>query len=152
MAVVSGHGSTLAFTTESAYAPGYTSIGGWGVSRESLPLGHLGTVGNFTYVGGDLYTIEPFECAMFVDIELIEGAEAQSPDTILFESGVGASAGAVHTTDTCTVTYPNTNAGSASGASHVTGWSIGDLVTDTLMTGSISVQWNDWPVFSDGEA
>ncbi len=143
---ISGHGATLGFGTTTTFSPGYTSIGGWAAARESLDTSTLATTGARTKIGGDLFDIAPFSCEFLLDMELIEAGEADCPDDLLFDSGAAAAA------ETITVTYPNTNTGTCAASGHVTEWSIGDLVTDTLMTGTIAVQWNDWPVFSDGEA
>lgn len=138
MGLNSGHGATLGFGTTTTWSPDYTSIGSWGYSRPSLDTSHLGTTGARTYIGGDLYAISPFTATFLWDAD-----PANDPvDTLLFDSGD------VTASETATISYPDAGASSAAGSAHVTGWEQGELVTDTLMTGTITVQFNDAPTLA----
>lgn len=139
MAIVSGHGATLGFGTTSTWSPAYTSIGNWGYNRESLRTSDLSTTGTHTYIGGDLYEITPFSAPFFWDPDPVSGDPV---DTLLFDSG------AVSVAETVTISYPDAGSSSAAGSAHVTGWEQGELVTDTLMTGTITVQWEDAPTLA----
>ncbi|MCA9232501.1 MAG: hypothetical protein KDA57_17765 [Planctomycetales bacterium] len=140
---LSGHGSTLGFGTTTTFSPGYTSIGGWGLSRESLDTSTLATTGARTKIGGDLYDIEPFTSSYFLDPDTLATTEANAIDDLLFDSG------AVSASETVTITFPNSGAATAAGAAHVTGWNIEDLVTDKLIVCSITTQFNDWPTIAE---
>lgn len=140
---LSGHGATLGFGTTTTFAPAYTSLGGWGLSRESLDTSGLATTGARSKVGGDLYDVEPFTATYFFDPTTLATGEANSIDDILFDSG------SVSASETVTITYPDAGAATAAGSAHVTGWNIEDLVTDTLMVSSITTQFDDWPTFAE---
>lgn len=144
---IHGHGATLGFGTTTTWTPDYTSIGGWGVSRESVETSHLGTTGARTYIGGGLFSIEPFTAEYLFDMDEMTAADNCFPDDLLFDSG------AVSVSETVTITYPDfatSSSGTVAGSAHVTGWTHGDLVTDQVLAGSISVQWDDMPTITEG--
>lgn len=138
MAVVTGHGATLAFGTTTAWAPDYTSIGSMSLERPALDSSHLGTTGVRTKLPGDLYELSPFTASFFFEPE----ASDNPFDTLLFDTGVGAAA------ETISLTYPTATILTGAGSGFVTGFEIGELVTDQLMTATITVQYADWPTFS----
>lgn len=148
MAIISGHGATLAFGASTGFTPKYTSIGGFEASRESLDTSYLGTTGCRTKVGGDLFDIGPFTSTFFFEPAETATTEDCSFDDLLFDSGNAAAA------ETVTIIYndPTANTQSVSGSAHVTGVAIEDLATDTLLMASVTIQWNDWPVFADAGA
>lgn len=148
MAIISGHGATMTFTTSSGFTPKYTSIGGWEASRPSLDTSYLATTGCRTKVGGDLFEIGSFTSTFFFEPAETAAGEDCSLDDILFDSGSAAAA------ETVTITYndPTANTQSVNGSAHVVGAAIEDLATDTLLVASITIQWNDWPTFADAGA
>lgn len=138
MAVVTGHGATLGFTTISAWSPDYTSIGSWSIERPKLDTSHLGTTGVRTSRPGDLYDVSSFTANFFFEPE-----EADNDiDGLLFTAGVA------NDTDTCTITYPTANNWTAEQEAFVMGFEHGELVTDTLMSATLTVQWSDWPAIA----
>ena len=143
MGLLSGHGSTLGFGTTSTFSPAYTSIGGFGASRETLRTSVLSTQGAHTTIGGDLFEIEPFTANYYLDPDTLATTEANAIDDLLFDSG------AVSAAETATVTLPNSGASTIAQTADVTGFRIEDLVTDTIVAASITVQFQDWPTIAE---
>lgn len=144
---IHGHGATLGCGTTTTWTPDYTSIGGWGVNRESVDTSHLGTTGTRTYIGGGLYAIDPFTCEFLFDMDEITTAGDCFPDDILFDSGT------VSVAETVTITYPDfatSSSGTCAGSAHVTGLTLGDLITDQVYGGSVSFMWEDMPTITEG--
>jgi len=137
MAIQSGHGATLAFGTTTTFSPGYTTIGGFEASRESLDTSTLATTGARTKIGGDLYDVGGQTHSYLIDPTLLLATEAGAIDDLLFD------AGAVSVSETITITLAI--GGSFAGSGHVTGFALEDLSTDQLIAATISTQWNDWP-------
>lgn len=146
MSIMSGHGATLGFGTTTTYSPGYTSIGGFSASRESLDTSTLATTGARTKIGGDLFDVGSFSCDFLIDIAAIDAGASNAMDDLLFDSGDVTAA------ETVTVTYPTADSATCAGTANVLEWGIGDAVTDTLMTGSLVIEWSDWPTFADNAA
>lgn len=142
MPVMSGHGSTLAFGTTTTFAPGYTSIGGFGATRETLPTSGLSTTGAETTIGGDLFQIGEFSSRFLFDPATLATGEAGCIDDLLFDSG------AVSAAETATITYPAAGS-SCAGTADVTGFEMEELATNTIIAASITVKYQDWPTFSD---
>jgi len=148
MAIISGHGATLTFGTTSTFTPKFTSIGGFEASRESLDTSYLLTTGARTKVGGDLFDVGSFSAPFFFEPDQSETTEDCCFDDIMFDSG------SVAASETVTITYPTALATdpTVSGAAHVTAVAIEDLATDTLLVANVTLQWNDWPTFTNGAA
>lgn len=148
MAIISGHGTTLAFGTTTAFAPGYTTIGGFAATRESLDTSTLATTGARTKIGGDLYEVGAFTSQFFFEPALTGAAEAQCVDTLLFDTGNVAAS------ETVTITFndPTAQVQKVSGSAHVTGFALEDMTTNSLLVASVTVQWDDWPTFADAAA
>lgn len=151
MAIISGHGTTLVFagTGKTSFSPGYTTIGGFEVSRESLDTSTLATTGARTKVGGDLFEVGAFTSTFFFEPALTGAGEAQCIDTMLFVSGAAATG-----SDTVTIAFndPTTAIQKVSGSAHVTGFALEDMTTNSLVVGTITVQWDDMPTFADAAA
>lgn len=150
MAIISGHGATLAFGTSTGFTPKYTSIGGFEMTRESLDTTHLGTQGARTKAPGDIWDIGPFTSSFFFEPAETATSEDCSFLDLLFDTGTTKAAAA----ETVTVTYndPTANTQSVSGSAFVTGAAIEDLATDTLLMASVTIQWAGWPTFADAGA
>ena len=145
MAIVSGHGATLAFGTTSTFTPKYTSIGGFEASRESLDTSHLLTTGARTKTGGDLFDVGSFSAPFFFEPDETATGEDCAFDQIMFTSGE------VKGSEAITITYPHPSLSpTVGGQAHVTAVAIEDLATDTLLVASITLQWDDWPTLDDG--
>ena len=142
MALMSGHGTTLGFSVSTLFSPGYTSIGGYSMTRESLDTSTLATTGARTMIGGDLFTPGDFTSTYLLDPALQGAAEAQGIDILLFD------AGAVAASETVTVTLPVAGS-TVAGLAHVTGFELEDLTTDTIIAASITVQWDAAPAWTD---
>ena len=141
MAVKSGHGSTLAFGTSTAFSPGYVSIGGFEASRETLDTSTLATTGARTKIEGDLFDVGAQTHPYLFDPAALGAAEANGIDTLLFDTGDAAAS------ETITITL---NGGATvAGSGHVSGFALDDLATDAIIAASITTQFNDWPVFTD---
>ena len=138
MAIQSGHGAALTFATTAAFAPGYTTIGGFEASRDSLDTSTLATTGARTKIGGDLYDVGPQTHTYLLDPTLLATAEAGSIDDLLFDSG------AVAASDS-SIVITLAGGGTFTKDGHVTGFSLEDLSTDQLIAATITTQWNDWP-------
>ena len=141
MAIQSGHGSTLAFGTTTTFLPGYTSIGGFEASRESLDTSTLTTVGSRTKIGGDLYDVGGQTHTYLLDPALVATGEAGCIDDLLFDSS------AVSVSESITITFASGGSFAANG--HVTSFSLEDLGTDQLIAATIGTQWNVWPTVAD---
>ena len=137
MAIQSGHGATLAFGTTTTFSPGYTTIGGFEISRDSLDTSTLATAGARLKIGGDLYDVGPQTHSYLIDPTLFLATEAGAIDDLLFDGG------AVSVAESITITLAI--GGSFAGTGHVTGFALEDLGTDQLIAATISTQWNDWP-------
>lgn len=148
MAIISGHGATLGFGTTTGFTPKFTSIGGFDATRESLDTSYLLTTGARTKIGGDLFDVGSFSAPFFFEPDQTETTEDCCFDDLIYASG------AAKGSETVTITYPTALATdpTVSGSAHVTGVAIEDLATDTLLVGSITLQWNDWPAFNNGAA
>lgn len=144
---VSGHGATLGFGTTTGFTPQYTSIGGFGVSRQSLDTTHLGTTGVRTKIGGDVYDVSPFSAPFFMDPDQVATGEDCAFDDILFTGGTSSAAPLA--SQTVTLTYPNAGATTFAGSAHVTGVDFPELATDTLAICSITVQYDDMPAIAE---
>ena len=136
MAVRSGHGATLIFTTTSTFAPCYTSIGGFSMTRDTLDKSCLATTGQREYLGGDLVSIGESTHSFLLDPVLTDTGEACSLDDLLFVSAGGAANAA----ETLTLTY--VSGSTIAGSALVTGFEIDDITSDQVLTGSITTQWD----------
>ena len=144
MALLSGHGTTLGFRVSTAFSPGYASIGGYSMTRESIDTSTLATTGTRTMIGGDLFAPGDFTSTYLLDpaLQSVTGPEAQHIDTLLFDSG------AVAASETVTVTLPVAGS-TVAGSAHVTAFELEDLTTDTIIAASITVQWDAAPAWTD---
>ena len=140
MAIMTGHGATLAFGTTSTFAPAFTSIGGPGWTRDSIDTSALATAGARTMIGGDLWAIAPIACSYLLDPSTLAGVEANSIDSLLFDA-------AAMTVDesAITITLANTEASTFANGGHITALEIEDLTTDALIAVGLTVQWDDTP-------
>lgn len=143
MAIKSGHGSTLAFTTTSTFSPGYTSFGGFEASRPALDTSVLSTTGARTKIGGDLYDVSEMTNTFYLDPTLLFAAEADSIDDILFDSNAVSAAETITLTLNGGATFVSPNAGG-----FVTGFALEELTTDQLIAASITVDFGDFPTIA----
>ena len=79
-----GHGSTLAFGTTTAFSPGFTSIGGPGWTRISIDTSVLTTDGARTMIGSDVWSVSPVVSNYLLDPSTLATTEANSIDDLLF--------------------------------------------------------------------
>lgn len=137
--IQTGHGATLTFTATGS-APAFTgtfiSVGGFEQGREVLDSSHLGTTDYRTKKSGDLVDPGEFTVEMFFDVDV------QPPVT------------QADGEYTVRVTYPDSTSGAGAGGyveggGFISGWSSAELVTDQLMTASITVAWEDGPTWTD---
>lgn len=145
MAIQSGHGATLAFGTTTTFSPGYTSLGGFEATRETLDTSGLATTGVRTKIGGDLYDLGEQTHSYLVDPATLATTEANSIDDILFVGGTGSAAplGAE------TITLTLSGGASFAGSGYVTGFAIEEIATDQLIAASITTQYADWPTIAE---
>lgn len=124
MAIGTGHGATIAFTTN-AFAASVLEIGGFSQERETIDTSHLGTSGQRTMIPGDLSTPGSFDV------------------TFLFDTTVGLPS--FNAAEVITITMPDTAAGTdgtIAGTGFLTSIGSPSFVTDQLMQGTYTVQWD----------
>ena len=143
MGYLSGHGAALAFTTTATFLPGYTSIGGFEATRESLTTSVLSTTGSHTKIGGDLFDVGPQTHPFLIDPDLFAATGANGIDNLLFDTD------GVRADQAITVTMPNAGAATLAETGHVMAFSLEDLTTDAIIAGSITTQWNQWPTIAE---
>lgn len=143
MAVQSGHSSTLTFGTTSTFSPSYTSVGGYELTRESLDTSGLGTVGSRTKIGGDLFDVGSSTHTYLVDPSTLATGEANAIDDLLFNSS------AARGSQDMTITLDNAEGSTFGGTGHVTGWSLEDLTTDSLISATLTTQWDSSPTITE---
>ena len=141
MAIMTGHGATLAFGTTTTFSPGYTSFSGLGWERDSLQTTTLASVGSHDMIGADLWSIAPVTASYLFDPETLATTGANSIDDLLFDSS------AVSVSESITITFASGGSFAANG--HVTSFSLEDLGTDQLIAATIGTQWNVWPTVAD---
>jgi len=151
MAIISGHGTTLAFGTVTTFTPLYTTIGGFAATRESLDTSSLSTTGSRTKVGGDLFDVGAFTSSFFFEPALTGSGESNEIEKLLFDPD---ETGTVRGSITATIAFndPTAAVQKISGSSHLTGFAIEDMTTNSLVVANITVQWDDWPAFADAAA
>ena len=144
MALSTGHGATLTFDSNTV---SIISMSGFEQSREALDTSHLGTTDYRTKIPGDLAEPGEFTVEFFFDPTAAWSAVADEVPPIEEED----------VAETCTVILPisvsgnNTNA-QWTGNGFITNWTTPELVTDSLMTSSVTIQWADGPTFSEEAA
>ena len=137
MAVVTGHGATLAFGTTTAWAGLHVD---W-LDEPGAPRSRF--VASRHDRSADQAAWRPVRAKPIHGVVFFEPEASDNPfDTLLFDTGVGAAA------ETISLTYPTATTLTGAGSGFVTGFEIGELVTDQLMTATITVQYADWPTFS----
>ena len=148
MAIISGHGTTLAFATVTTFTPLYTTIGGFQATRESLDTSSLSTTGARTKIGGDLFDVGSFTSSFFFEPALTGAGESNEIDALLYNGGNARGS----LTATVAFNDPTASVQKVSGSAHVTGFALEDMTTNALVVASITVQWDDWPAFADAAA
>jgi len=140
MAIMTGHGATLAFGTTTTFSPGYTSFSGLGWERDSLQTTTLASVGSHDMIGADLWSIAPVTASYLFDPQTLAATGANSIDDLLFDTSA-------MTADETAITLTLANAGASTMATggHVSGLQIEDITTDQLMVASITFQWASSP-------
>ena len=137
MAVGTGHGATIAFTTSSTFTPLIVSIDGAEESRPRLDTSHLGTTNVRTFIPGDLRELSTFTVTVLADPAT--AADMNVPF--------------VATPETITITLGKTVAASSSGATYagtgfITGRTLPSVVTDSLLTYTFDISWASQPTFT----
>lgn len=124
--VDTGHGATVTFGTTS-HAFNWTNINAGTISKPAVPTSHLGTTGEMTFIAGDL----------------IDAGEA----TIQFQFDSGNNLPAMSTAaETVTITWPTTTGQTSpatyAGTALITSMAFGDLVSETIQSGTMTVKWD----------
>lgn len=143
MAYVSGHGSSIAFTTSGFVAP-IRSIGSTVYNRGVVEVATL-AMERMTYVPMGYSTVDPFDLEYLLDIT------AADYSTLFPDIDAAA--------ETVTISYPLDPGDSVpaklTGTAFWTSAGMPELVSDTVMVGTASVQWeggDDEPVLSEATA
>lgn len=142
--LVTGRGATLTYGTTTTWLAKSISIGGFDVTRPSIDTSYLGTTGVRTKMGGDLYELSSITAPFFVEPDELATGGLCSFDDILFDTGNAAAAESA-----ITLTLADAGAATFAGAGHVVGIGLQEIVIDQLITGEITVQWNDWPTIAE---
>lgn len=145
--LATGAGAALSYGTTTTWLAKSISIGGFDITRPSIDTSYLGTTGCRTKIGGDLYELSSFTAPFFIEPDELATGGICSFDDILFDAGeAAASEGG---TPKITLTLGDAGAATFIGSGHVVGISVDDIALDQLLTGSITLQWDDWPVIAE---
>lgn len=144
--LATGRGATLTYGTTTTWLAKTISIGGFDVTRPSIDTSYLGTTGVRTKIGGDLYELSSITAPFFVEPDELATTGLCSFDDILFDTG---NAAAAEGGDGITLTLGDAGNATFKAAGHVVGIGLQEIVIDQLITGEITVQWNDWPTIAE---
>lgn len=142
MAIGTGHGATIAFGT-SSFTASFLSIGSFEQTREALDNSHLGTTNYRSKTPGDLVEPGEFTLELFFNPEDHGTSDDLPPITAAAE--------------TVTITLPISNSGNTTnaafaGSAFVTSWGSPEMVTDSLMQSTVTVQWATGPTYTEEAA
>jgi hypothetical protein len=137
MAVGTGHGATIAFTTSNTFAPSVISIDGGDVTRPRLDTSHLGTSGARTMIPGDLREVGTWTVTCL----------ANPTTAVLLAPPIGSAAETI--TITLGKTVPASSAGAIyAGTGFVVSRSYPSVQSDNLMTFTYEISWASEPSFT----
>jgi hypothetical protein len=137
MAVGTGHGATIAFTTSTTFVPLIVSIDGAEESRPRLDTSHLATTSVRSFIPGDLRELSTFS------VTVLANPSTAAVMNVPF----------VSTPETITITLGKTVSASAAGANYAgTGFIVSrtlpSVVTDNLLSYTFDISWASQPTFT----